>query len=152
MSVRQQYVAMKWTDYTPQVESQITRDVIALTSLAAKRNADEEIVIVSDSDKADKVIDALGVRRVPLLHLARIWLVYKTGEEWPEVPETARHIIQRDMQVRVKRPNMRVNDNLQGDGYYLPPQGRPRPDKIQMIRPAPNGYSPVDPALIILWS
>lgn len=145
------YIGIVFDKYTPQVEGQITRDVIALTNLARDRHSDEEIVIVCDSDKADRLLDALGVRRIPTLQLAPTWLVYRTNEMWPEVPDDAKTVIKRDLFVKVKRGNLRVNNENEGNGYYLPPQGRPRPDKINMIRPAPNGYTPTDPALIILW-
>lgn len=150
--MKPRYIGVVFDDYTPQVEGQLTRDVIALTQLAAKRNADEEIVIVCESDKPDRLLEALNVRRVPTLQLARTWLVYRTKEDWPEVPDFALTVIQRDMLVKVRRNTLRVNSEQESDGYYLPPQGRPRPDKISMMRPAPNGYSPVDPALIMLWS
>lgn len=150
--MRPRYIGCIFDSYTPQVEGQLTRDIIALTGLAAKRHADEEIVIVCDSDKPDRLLDALNVRRVPTAQLARTWLVYRTNEDWPEVPEFARTVIQRDLFVKVRRNTMRINGPAQSEGYYLPPQGRPRPDKIGMVRPAPNGYVPVDPALILLWS
>ena len=150
--MKPRYIGVLLDNYTPQVEGQLTRDVIALLQLASKRNADEEIVIVCESDRPDRLLEALGTRRVPTIQLARTWLVYRTKEEWPEVPDFALTVIQRDLYVRVKRSTLRVNSEQESEGYYLPPQGRPRPDKLNMLRPAPNGYSPVDPALIMLWS
>lgn len=150
--MKPRYIGVVFNEYTPQVEGQLTRDVIALTNLANKRNSDEEIVIVCDSDRADRLLEALQVRRIPTLQLAPTWLAYRTKEDWPEVPDEAKTVIKRDLYVKVRHNNLRVNNEAEGTGYYLPPQGRPRLNKMNMLRPAPNGYAPVSPELIMLWS
>lgn len=149
--MKSRYIGVKFDEYTPQVEGQLTRELIALQGVAAKRHQDEEVVIVCDSDKVDSIISAFGIRRVPTEHLAKTWIIFRTGEEWPVEPEHAVTVIERDLFQAIKEPNLTQLDEDHTNGYYLPPQGRPAPDTIGVLRPAPNGYSPVDPALILLW-
>lgn len=149
--LKPRYIGALWNKYTPQVESQLTRDVIALLDVAYNRRRDEEIIIVSEQPIADAVLSALGVRRVPLIHLARTWIVYRTDEEWPEEPNTARTVIPRDLYQRVKPGNLMALDAEHSRGYYLPPQGRPNSNSLGLKRPAPNGYSPVNPLALLQW-
>lgn len=143
------YVGVKFDEYTPGVEGQLMRDCMQLQRTAGP---DEEVVIVCDSDKVDRTIEALGLRRIPTAKLAKLWILYKTQEFYPEAPSWATTEIQRDMWVRQKDPNIlrQVNEE-EANGYYLPPQGRLSPDTLSLERPAPNGYIPVDPSLIMVW-
>jgi hypothetical protein len=144
------YYGLKWDDYTPAVEGQILRDCMALQAVAQGRI--DELVIVCDSDKADGVLKALGLRRLNLPQKARSWVLYKTKEEYPEEPEWCRTVIHRDLWQPRKPDNLTVLDDEHTNGYYLPPQGRLAPDTISLLRPAPNGYIPTDPALVMIWS
>jgi hypothetical protein len=142
-------VGIIFDDYTPQVESQILRDCQALLSVADR---DEEIVIVCESDKPQQVLTALGIRQVPTGQLAKTWLLYKTKEFWPDTPEWAVNVIQRDLWQRKKELQLLQVDEEEANGYYLPPQGRLSPDTLSLERPAPNGYVPVDPTMIAIWN
>ena len=140
------YVGVVFDTYTPQVEGQLTRDVIAFQNSPVMR--DRELVIVCASDQPDRLLQALKVRRSPVLTLASVYIKYKTEELWPEVPEHVTTEIERDLYQAVARPNL---DPTPRPGYFMPPQGRPAPDSIGLKRPAPNGYAPIDPGVVLLW-
>jgi len=140
---------MIFDEYTPQVEAQILRDCQALLSAAGR---DEEIVIVCESDKPTRVLDAIGMRMIPTLPLPKTWILYKTQEYWPTEPEWATTVIQRDLWQSVKEQKLLQVDEKDSNGYYLPPQGRLSPDTLSLERPAPNGYVPVDPSMIAIWN
>jgi hypothetical protein len=84
--------------------------------------------------------------------MAKNWIVYKTGEAWPDVPEGTRTVVQRDLYAPTKRPDMQVLEPGQDTGYYLPPQGRIIQDSISLTRPGPNGYAPVPIPLLMNWT
>jgi hypothetical protein len=62
-SARRQYFGVVFDAYTPQVESQMMRDVMALQRVA--QNSKRELVIVCDSDRPDRMLSGIGCRRVP---------------------------------------------------------------------------------------
>lgn len=148
--VRRFYYGLKWDTYSPAVEGQILRDCMALQAVASHKY--DELVIVCDSDKADPVLKSIGLRRTNLPQRAKSWILYKTGEEYPEEPEWCNTVTHRDLWQEPKASNLQVNDDDEANGYYLPPQGRLAPDTISLLRPAPNGYVPTDPALIMIWT
>jgi hypothetical protein len=131
------YVGLIFDDYTPQVESQIMRDCLQMQQVADR---DEEVVVVCDSSKPDRLLESLGMRRVPTAKLAKLWILYKTGEWWPEAPNWTSTEVHRDLYVPKKDPKLlRQVDEAEANGYYLPPQGRLSPDTLSLERPAPNG-------------
>jgi hypothetical protein len=146
---RIQYVGVTFTMYTPQMESQLLRDLLTMLEMA--RSTVDELVLVSDSLKMDRLLAGLGMRRVPTLQLAKLWISYRTEEEWPEEPEWATTVIERDLFVPVKDGAMTILDEAHSNGFYLPPQGRLCPDTISLERPAPNGYIPIDTNLFVIW-
>jgi hypothetical protein len=149
-SARRQYFGVVFDAYTPQVESQMMRDVMALQRVA--QNSKRELVIVCQSDRPDRMLSGIGCRRVPTAKLTRSWIMYKTKQDWMEEPENSEVIVPRDLYQPVKRGKLRVLDDSHSNGYYLPPQGRLSPDTISLLRPAPNGYVMVDPWLVLNWS
>jgi hypothetical protein len=147
---RIKYFGILFDDYTPAVEGQLCRDCIKMIDLA--RHRANELVIVCADERPDRMLAALGLTRLPDHERARDWITYRTREEWPEDPENARVLIQRDLYMSLKDRNMTVLDEQHTNGYYLPPQGRLSPDTLSLLRPAPNGYIPTDPALLMLWT
>jgi hypothetical protein len=143
------YIGVIFDEYTPQVESQILRDCMAMQHISDRN---EEIVLVTDSDKPDKVLEAIGMRSVPTGRLAKTWIIYKTKEQWPKAPDWATTEIQRDLYMPKKDLRLLQVDEAESNGYYLPPQGRLSPDTLSLERPAPNGYIPCDPAMLVVWN
>lgn len=147
---KRQYVGLIWDEYTPQVEGQLTRDLLALLDTA--RGLVDEVVVVVDDHRCTRLLDGLGIRSVPTQKLAKMWIVYKTKQEWPEAPDWVDEVVERDLYQAVKPGNMRVPDDSANNGFYLPPQGRLSPDTISLDRPAPNGYVPTDSAALLIWT
>lgn len=148
-ALKKVYVGIIFDEYTPPVEAQILRDCMMLQHTAS---SSEEVVLVTDSNKVDRLLDSIGMRRVPTAKLAKLWILYKTQEYWPEAPEWATTEVQRDMWVAKKDPKiLREVDEAESNGYYLPPQGRLSPDTLSLERPAPNGYVPTDPSIFMVY-
>ncbi len=144
------YFGLLFDDYTPQVEAQILRDCLAIQSMSYGKY--DELVMVCDNPRVDAVLGGLGLRSVPTKSLTKRWFIYKTKRDWPQEPEGSTLVIQRDLYQPVKEQILTVLDDQHTNGYYLPPQGRLKPDTISLLRPAPNGYVPLDPSLILLWT
>lgn len=134
------YVGLVWDAYTPAVEAQITRDLIALQQKS-------EIVVISDSNEVDRALAALGIKHGIGSELVDVWIVYQTTKEKPYV-ETSKPVIDRCLyQERVENRINPKSDN----GYYLHPQGRWSQPRISQA-PMPNRNGQTDPAVIYLWS
>jgi len=144
------HMGVLYDEYTPAVEGQLLRDCLVLQEVA--RHKYNEIVIVCADQGPDRMLAALGLTRLSDPSLAKDWICYKTKIDWPEEPENTRTLIQRDLYQPVQDRNMVVMDDQRNNGYYLPPQGRLSPDTLSLLRPAPNGYVPVSPFLIAIWS
>lgn len=144
-----QYLGIAFDSYTPQIEAQITRDLIACQAIMGVEASTTDLVVVSDQENMDRLLDALLMRRTPALAMAKLWLQYKALDgEWPKVPETAETVYQRNLYQRVKAPNL---DDGEHAPYYLPTPGRIVPDMISLLRPAPNGYAFADPWLASMF-
>jgi hypothetical protein len=114
-----QYFGVIFDAYTPAVESQMLRDCMALQRVA--QNSRRELVIVCESDKPDRMLAAIGCRRVPTATLTTSWIMYKTTESWMAEPENAQTVVPRDLYVPLKQGKLRVLDEEHTNGYYLPP-------------------------------
>jgi hypothetical protein len=140
------FFGVKWDSYTPQVEAQLTKDLIAMSTQARGLN----FVMVCDSNEADRLLISMRVKRITASTFATMWIMYRTQEESHiEIPEHAVTILERDMSMDVAAP---VIDPGTHSGYALTPQGRVAPDRIGINRPAPNSSAKPDYALIMLWS
>src|ERR1700676_2090375 len=130
--MQKHYFGVVFDAYTPQVEAQLLRDTLALQRVA--QNLKRELVIVCESDKPDRMLQAIGCRRVPTTELTKSWIMYKTREEWMEEPVDSETVVPRDLYQPVKQNKLRVLDEQHTNGYYLPPQGRLSPDTISLLR------------------
>lgn len=143
------YVGLVYDRYTPEVENQILRDVQQMRQVAER---DEEVVVVCSDAAPDRMLAQLDTRRVPTLEMATLWIVYRTQEDWPVPPNWCTTEVRRDLYQGVAQVSLMQLDEDEVNGYYLPPQGRLSPDTLSLNRPAPNGYIPVNPALVAIWS
>lgn len=140
-------VGIVWDNYTSAVEAQICRDIIALINQPGQ--SADTIVVCSEFDRADRLLAALGVRRIPMESLASLWLVYKTMEYPVIAPEHATEVVVRDFWSPIVDGNI---DPEARNGYYLKRGDRPIPNQLNMRKPPPSAYIPIDPALVLLYS
>lgn len=143
------YVGVVYDRYTPEVENQMLRDVQQMRQVTERG---EELVIACSDDAPDRMLAGIDTRRVPTLELASMWVVYRTLKDWPLPPAWCDTEIRRDLFVDVATPHLLQVDEEEANGFYLPPQGRLSPDTLSLNRPAPNGYVPVNPQLVAIWS
>ncbi len=139
-------VGLWWDVFTPAVEGQITRDVIALQ---AQGSVQADLMIVCRDNSADRLLDALGVKRGVTHALATLWITYRTGQEHVEAPEHAATVIERDLHVEDASTQL---DPTPAPGYYLKPQGRIKGPSSILQRPMPIHNGQTDPMVVLLWS
>lgn len=153
------FICLLYDKYTPQVEAQILKDFIALTTCVAGQ--DDQYVVISDRIDSEKVLSSLGVQLITFetasesdLKSVSIILRYKVGDFYPEVPdvlyEKATFVtVDRDLKVRT------VNQPIDVDvkpNPTLKEQGRPYVSPIDRLRSVrPNGPIFPDPAVVFLW-
>lgn len=140
-----QTIGLLWDAYTPAVEGQITRDLIAL-----KANGASNLIAVCPikSTEVDRLLKALDVSKSPVEALATLWITYRTQSDPVEAPEHATQVIERNLFVDTSDPNIDPNGR---PGYYLEPQGRGIAPSRNLNAPAPGNYGVTDPAIILLW-
>jgi hypothetical protein len=133
-----------WDNYTPAVEGQIVRDIIALQQLPRCN-----LMVAVLNGAANRTLEALRVQPCPLQSLADLWIVYRTGPEHVEPPEHAVTVIERDLyQETTDRGGLSDADH---GGYFLAPQGRPGRSSSLINRPPPNHSGMTDPIVLYLW-
>lgn len=149
MIVRTPYVmGLIWDHFTPQVEGQIIRDLIAIQSQPSSR----ELSVYYDGTEPqlDTALRTMGIARTDAKPLARLWVLYQTASEPLVEPEHAKEVVVRNLQVKLKDPN--VLDTGAHSGFYLAPQGRNISPTLDLNRPMPGWYPGGPPANIVwLW-
>lgn len=138
-------IGVIFDEYSPSVESQLTRDIIALKSAYPR----SEFEVRCDTDDPETLLRAFNVdmnnKGDPSL-----FLVYRTTEQWPPYPDENTHtVILRDLYVTEAYPTLSGEPSV---GYYVPrEQGRPIRDQLPLSRMGPKGKGAVDPAILLLW-
>lgn len=137
-------VKLIYDEYTPAVEAQITRDLIAMRKL----NSKEEFAIICEHTHCERLAAAFNI---PLFTQGtpNFYVVYKTTEWWPEHPdETEACVVMRDMYVSQEEISI---DPDARPGYYLPEQGRLMAPKDRLTQRGPTGKGAVDPTILMVW-
>lgn len=142
-------IGIIYDEYTPAVEAQLTRDIIALQN--AHPRDEFEVQCVGDEPSMDRLLNAFNIVRVTGGKPA-LYVVYRTTEWWPEYPdERTATVICRDLYIEDAAPRMSGEPSV---GYYVPTtQGRPiRPQNpLNRMGHKGNGKGMVDPAIKLIW-
>lgn len=141
-------MGLLWDHFTPQVQAQVVKDLIAIKDQPKSRNL--MAYYKSDDPAVETLIRSVGVERSQLAAPATLWVTYQTGSRDIEAPEHAKEVVHRDM--RIKHANPDVLDTEEHSGFYLAPQGRNIAPTLDLNRPMP-AHQPAgtDPAIIYLW-
>lgn len=139
-------MGLMWDHFTPQVQAQIVKDLIAIKNQPNSRNL--TVYYEKDAPELKSLLVSMGIHRTPAKVLAGLWVLYQTGPVALEAPESAKEVVVRDMQVHVKDPN--VLDTAEQSGFYLAPQGRNISPTLDLNRPMPGWY-PGGPTADIVW-
>lgn len=141
------HVGLKWDVYTPAVEAQIVRDMMAL-----QNNGTQQIAAIIDDPSPSNMLQALGIKPVLSIHsLATLWILYKTkdDDDGLDAPEHADHVIVRDLYTPLAKGCLDEGPHF---GYYLKEQGRQGNGQLPTMRSAPTSVGQTDPAIVYLWS
>jgi len=136
-------IRLIYDTYTPAVEAQITRDLIAMKNAQPK----ETLAVICEMNDCEKIANVLDIA-LYAQGTARLNIIYKVGEQWPEHPDARDEIIiERDLYVSEEIISVDPNPSI---GYYMPPQGRIIRDQVDLSRQGPKGGS-IDPAILLTW-
>ena len=137
-------IGLVWDAYTPAVEGQITRDVIALLS----EYSNAKLIFNCPDSSPRMLFMSLGVDLGENPDLCKLWITYQTEAEHVEAPEYAETVIERNLYIAPGEPNLDPNEH---PGYYMKPQGRIIAPQLNRQKPPPMHYGPPDPMIILLW-
>lgn len=139
-------IGVIWDNYTSAVESQLTRDLIALKQAYPRED------IACRTQNTNDPASLLKALNIELVFEGRpdLYVVYKTGEFWPEHPDENSHtVILRDLYV--SQAEFQVSGEP-SQSYHVPPyQGRFIREQNPLYKVGPRGKGPIDPAIILLW-
>jgi len=136
-------VGLIYDQMTDDVKAQIVRDLLILNGRWDVAARD----VTGNFDMS--VLAGIGVA-VETEKLPELYVVYKTGKEWPKSP-TGIPAVNRDMCPDTTTDTLDFNEKV---GYYLKPQGRDGANLTEMYlnRAYPKGNGVVDPLVVLLWS
>ncbi len=141
-------VGLMWDAFTPQVQGQMTKDLIALKDQPQAN--DLNVFYAPRRPEIDAVIKSIGATPIDFDSLPTLWITYQTGPNELEPPENAKEVVHRDMQVKFGRTDY-LDPNAK-NGHYLAPQGRNIHPTIDLNRPMPGWYpGGPTPSIVLLW-
>lgn len=138
-------MGLRWDHFTPQVEGQVIRDLLAIQAQPCSREL--AVYYEGTNTQLDMTLRTMGIQRTEMAVLATLWVLYQTGTEPLEAPEHAKEVVVRDMQVRLQDANLDTGDHA---GFYLAPQGRNISPTLDLNRPMPGWY-PGGPTADLVW-
>lgn len=128
-------VGVLWDKYTPQVESSMARDLLALSDCGS-------LIVVTKAKDASKILKALHIEESS--GKADVWCVYWTNAESthsPEAPDSEAEVFVRDLRPLKGNDGGSLSDRLVIP--MAPPNHRVRPappSANPLYRPMPNPY------------
>lgn len=140
----QHAIGVVWDAYTPAVEGQLTRDLIAMQNQGPR----VDLMVICPDNSADRLLKALGVTRGIAAAVAGLWITYQTGPEKVMPPEHADTVIERDLHMKVTDVQLDPDPH---SGYYMKPQGRVVAPQLNLNKPPPSHNGVCDPMVIYLW-
>lgn len=135
-----------WDQYTPQVEAQLTKDLIGLQEAVTKWP--NSVMKVSAGPEAARVIAALNLERADPRE-AKIWRTYKTGARRVAAPEWAETVIPFDLSI--KKSDSNIIKKGPHSGYALKEFGRSNGFDPFNRRPATTKWATSDPLVTMIW-
>ena len=124
----------------------VMRDVIAINSVANTYN--RELCVCTANSDIRKNIKGMGYEVSNSLK-GKICLLYKTEEDWPDVPDEQKLIVERDLFQKKRNNNLLLDSK--GQGYTLKDPVRYSFSNLSRIYNHPNGFAPPDAAMIMMW-
>lgn len=132
-------VSLMYDEFTSQVQSQITRDLMALQD-------NWEVQVNEEGTELNSLFDALGIPKVE--NAPELVILYRVKEWLPEIPGVT--VFKRDLKPSLSETQIDPNPKV---GYFLNPQGRDIASITEryLNRIAPQARGIVDPTIILLW-
>lgn len=140
------YVNITTGDLSSGLLASVIRDVIAINSVAQVYN--RELVVCTENSDIRKNIKGMGYKVASKLN-GKICLRYKTGEDWPDVPDNQKLVVERNLFQSKKSNNLLLDSK--GSGHPLKNPVRYSFSNISRMYNHPNGFAPPDAALIMMW-
>jgi hypothetical protein len=132
-------VSFLYDEITSQVQSQITRDLMALQD-------NWDIQVNEEGTDLDSLFDALGIPKVE--NAPELVILYRVKDWLPTPPGVT--VFKRDLKPSILDTKVDPNPKI---GYFLNPQGRdiaPITERY-LNRVAPKARGVVDPQVLLLW-
>jgi hypothetical protein len=138
-------IGIRYDAYTPAVESQLMRDILALQGA----NLRCRIEVLVENEVQNALLTRLGVYPIfEPVEKANIWIAYQTMAEPVKLPECAS---QESRTTFVRKLYQEYADGSidlsKHSGYYLKPNDRPAPPSM-LRRAAPSSVGMTDPYIV----
>lgn len=140
------YFGIIWDEYTSAVECQLTKDMVAMRSNYPLL----DVICCCNFNDADTILANFDIKRIASdTDKAKLYILYSvTSDKFIEAPEYATTVIERNLEVKVAKPNINPNPK---NGYYLKEGDRPGPDSSPSSKPMPNNTGPANSMIKLIW-
>lgn len=150
-------VGLVWDEYSPSVEGQLTRDLIALQNASSVHGV--EIQVVSSHHNADRLLRSLGINRLSELvggegelESPDLYLIYQVRDKPVSAPFHSTRTIRRVLYRGTSHSNKLLEDH-RWNGMPLKEQDRGFYNSQFRRAPPPNNqWSTLDPLVTMVWS
>lgn len=142
------YVGILFDELTTNVGAKIVQDIIAMLAITSMYRL--QLVICCPDKKVESILSSFGIEVVSDLSLPKLFIVYKEGEAYPEVPDNCITKVLRNFEQKEKRSNILLDHGSMG--HPLEDYGnRISYSNLNRIWNHPNGYAPPDAAMVMMW-
>ena len=135
------HVGIKYDKWNSAVEAALFRDLVALQEKT-------DVMVICEDSACDRLLSSLGIRRLSLLNMASLWIVYQV-ESQVDIPGHVEVIVRNFIQESVEN-RMQLEPRVSS---VLPEQSRPSNfNPFKQAPPANVGGIPVDPRVALLFT
>lgn len=140
-------IGFLWDDYTPQVEAQMAKDLIALNKAVTRWPGD--VMLVRAGPEAHRLIASLDLQLGTTDESAKIWRTYLTQGRRLRAPDWATTVISCDLTVRKSESNKL--ERGPHSSYGLKEFGRMDGYDPFRRRPPQTKWATTDPLVTMIW-
>lgn len=145
--VEYEVIGFLWDDYTPQVESQMARDLIALNRAVTRYPG--SVMRVCAGPEAHRLIASLNLSLADNDQQAKIWRTYSTMGRRLRAPDWATTVVSCDLTVR--RSDSNKLERGPHSPYGLKEFGRMDGYDPFRRRPPQTKWATSDPLVTMIW-
>ena len=145
-----QYVGIVYDNLTSTVGCKLVQDCIAMLTTTSLYRVDLVVCCDKDTDKVSYLLSTLGIQVISDMTKPTLCISYQSEEGSElDIPEQCETLVERTLYTKEKAQPLLIDTNEQG--HMLKEDNRISFSNLNRIWNHPNGFTPPDAAMIMLW-